>query len=483
MSVLTVFVSARTDELHLERIAAYEAIGQTGRIPLALDTALNKLSDGALLSRTQEEEKRFSGRRTLREQVDALLDASDAFVGVYCRTAGVPDYSIGWLTWIEYELLRFLTRMVFIRSHGLHAERGGGRKPRFHRWRPLTRLQLRRLNALMRDPAHIAELRRDLHDRPRRGRHTRVERVHTVLAERCRFFLKRTQEEAPALSYDLQEFLLPLRNRVTEVRTSVLASSRPGDYRFFPAHADLFESLYSALGQWQDGPGRRAPQRSVRVHVRREVHVENRPAILYPLLRILFQLGMNIRQLFVNCPAPGKRRLEPGILCVARHMRNVDKRQHERLVTSLRRLLREELGEVQEGLRVEVKSTAQLVPGRVSGVHRLRRRGVQAYAVRALNVPGMLWSLTTLIASYGGNIVHLRFDEATGAPPEGSFGAPGCTIDFDVAFELDPKAAREAGPRTRYAVESFHANILTFEHQLKILHGVVSVRRLSSDAP
>ncbi len=487
----TVFVSSRTEELWLERNSVYEAIGLAGKIPIMLDTALNKLTDGAFPRGTAEsDDRRFSGKRSLRTQVDALVDSADFFVGVYGTLAGIPDYSIRWLTWIEYELLRFLTRILCIRRVKDYAGYQTG-PIRLEPWRPLTPKQREKLNDKMRDAEHIAYLRRILMGTPVKKEKGEIEQVHSLLDQRCLFYFKKSPGARTQLSYDLQEFLLPLRPYLREVRTTVLSTARPGDHHFFPAHAQLFEELYRELRARE--PAHVMPRKnaaSIRIELLRRPKRNHGPGVLYPLLRELFQAGFTIKQLFVGgryVKTPAKT--QPGIYCQALAFRGVPIQgaRLREVRRELRTALSRELAPVRHMIKppkIEVSGKPYDPMGPARPVH--SRKGsvnpIRAYTILAINLPGILWSVATLIAAYGGSIVYLNFDDRRRASYGGwMLGEENGGVEFDVAFRIDAKVVKKVGAASKPGIDDYHANIRTFEHQLKVLHGIISVNPIAAE--
>lgn len=458
-----VFVSARTDELWLERNAASAAIATSGLTPLVFDSALNKLSDEVVPEadpgNPERPQKRLSGKRNLRSQVDSLIDASDFFVGVYFHTAGLQEYSTGWLTWVEYELVRFLMRHLLLEDHGLLET---APLPRFHEWKPLAEEERKQLNDFVRSTTRVAEMRRRLQEMAAGSREPEVERLRTVVESRCLLFHKRSREVSPQLSHDLQVFLHPLRGHLREIRTTVReAHSNLGDFHYFPSHAHLFETIHSRLRGVAQPVGA-STGRGVRIRVERRPDADHRVGLLYPLLREVFQRGLSIQQLFVGCSestAPA-----PGITCFATSPREGWNAETDRLH------LAERVESVVPGLpgletHVEVAeppptfAMAEQAPGK------------HAYEVVVLDTPGAVWSVCTLIASYGFDMTYVHFDTrvGSGATPVVTSASPG--VALAIAFE--------DGPRNEHRTLGIQG-IATFEYQLKSLHGVVSIAKTNS---
>ncbi len=483
-----VFISARTDELYLERRAAYEAVGVSGALPLVIDPALNKLTDsmvavrnggGVVVSPVQQ--KRFTGRRELRKQVDAILDAADQFVGIYGLTSGAQQHCIAWLTWIEYELYRFLTRQV---------ERSGvpGIKGLLLDVVPLGehRDRLYRINDLMRSAEYIALLRESLLEGRGRRSSPFSRELHKVMSGRCTLIHKRESGLESRLSYDLQEFLLPIRPYLHEVRTTVLGTPRPGDFHYFPAHARIFELLYEKRPEQpsEDPDALMAHDGLVAIRIRRKPGVPDSSPVLYPLLREVFQAGLDIRLLRIQCLAQGSPSLEEGVFCMAQPIRSGLVEEMELLSSSaiLTAQLERELGGPQPGESdYEIMGTATMTMGDVPpiggsiealGVLRARHAEdrLHAYSIQALDLPGMLWSVATLIASYGGSIVHMNFDCRVCNQRDANQVSE---VTFQVAFLVDE--TKMELPNGAYPQDEFTQGLRTFEHQLRILHGVVSV--------
>jgi hypothetical protein len=497
--------------LYLERLASFEAVGMAGKLPLLLDPALNKLTDTAVpraprkphtsepnpsepnpsepnpskpnpsKPEGEKPENRHSNRRSLRAQVDALVDGADLFIGIYGRTAGNPDYTIGWLTWIEYELLRFLTRLLYFGSkstqNGMWHKLGhGGSKPS-----PPS--QLDELNKLMRDREHISSIRRALLDPSKETGRPYAARLGAVMRNHCMFFLKRDHGDEMRLSYDLQEFLLPLRTELREVRTTVHCAARPGDYHFFPAHAGLFEDLYNRLRMSQKTPrGPSAQQSVLRITIRRESTADNKPAVLYPLLRELFQHGLNVQQLFIQCPSRPGAKPAPGIVCIATPIHSAYSASTlESVAADLKRAILNEFAVGQ--LKVDVFPTPKSRLKRYSPRELLTEMSY-AYSLQVLDVPGILWSIVTLLASYGGNITHMHFDERAviQGGSNGEFDSHGRQVRLEVVFEIDEQGASGVVPLQGESHNDFKHAQRTFEHQLKLLHGVISIAPLAGAA-
>ena len=218
----TVFISSRMDELALERRAAYEAIARARHAPLSFDAALTKLSDSNVSPPPWDgQEQRVSGRRELREQHDTLIDNSEFFLGIYEAGAGEPEYSLHWLSWIEYELVRFLLGRDMVEKR-----KSKGKPPRPSR--ELTR----RVSKKLREDSERAKLLESIASK--KG-------MQKLLRERCLLVWKREPGGVRA-STDLSWFLSCLRTHLKEVRTTRNRVSS-GEYLFVPSDVSLFEMV------------------------------------------------------------------------------------------------------------------------------------------------------------------------------------------------------------------------------------------------
>ena len=432
----TVFISSRSDELWLERNAAYEAIGHSGRTPLLIDASLNKLTDSDLPPGEPADDashKRHSKGRTLRDQIDAFVDAADFFIGIYGVNSGRQNLSIHWMTWIEYELLRFLAR------HAGYAEDSSTES----------------LNDFMRNRKNVTELRRDLLGTS--GATQKIETLRCVLEQRCSFFFKRYPNTKLEPSIDLQRLLSFISPYVLEIRQMVSQVNDGGDFRFYPAHAMLFDHVRE---EFIADTGHSIDHKSgpwVIVEVERSTNggdrVDDRRGVLYPLLRVLFQEGMEIRDLSlgdsnseghgIHCFAGpfGKRKtFEDADLTASRN--NLDSR------------LKRDLKGLPVEYKVEVSQSNPRGNGSPGVSEKKQRPGHHYFELKLLNLPGILWNITTLVTSHRGSIVDMEF-------PFGNTGA-----DNEVGLWLGFESSKE-----------HTGHIRTFEHQLKLMHGVLSIQK------
>lgn len=92
-SVTSVFVSSRMDELREDRATAQKGICQAGCRPLMFEIE--------------------PSWDDLKNELDNIMERSDAFVGLYFTTAGHRGENIHMFTPVEYELYYFATRKIF----------------------------------------------------------------------------------------------------------------------------------------------------------------------------------------------------------------------------------------------------------------------------------------------------------------------------------------------------------------------------------
>ncbi len=477
------FVSARTDELWLERNAISSAVASTGVIPLVFDGALNKLADDALEStgplapssenderagKNPRPDSRTSGKRSLRDQIDSLLDAADFFVGIYSRTSGLQEYAIGWLTWVEYELYRFLMRQLCLGGHGLR--KAGDASAHFHPWCPLEESEVETLNGYMRSKERIEWLRSALQRAALGNDDSESLRVRRVLESRTLLFQKRSRDGGTQLTYDLQEFLLPIRGHLREVRTTLREApgrlNNRGDFHYFPAHARLFQAVRGCLHGLTGGKARDPHAQLLKIHIVQGPSGKRTPGILYPVLREIFQRGLSICAAFVGCSPTDSS--AGGITCYVTSSRpSFDPESESKKLQSRLSALFLQASKIEVNVELEDRA------GRIE-TNRVAEGRASLYRISLLDSPGALWSVCTLVASYGGSISFLCLnppDDSVSLGPK-SIAEPrpaASELLLDLGDKWLPKEGEDESED-----EEAH-DLATFEYQLQSLHAVHAV--------
>ncbi|MCB9899112.1 MAG: hypothetical protein H6825_13985 [Planctomycetes bacterium] len=460
-----IFISARTEEMSWERHAAYHAIRRAGLFPLTFDTALNELSDRALPQAPprRADYVRSSGTRCIADQVDALLDASRFFVGVYGESMGLPDYTLGWLTWLEYEFLRFvsarLQAMAWPRSDVAGFLDGLPREARMLFASPERRPGEQRpraelLSECLRIHAYVHWLRDVL-----AGQGTKwvVDKVQAILQLDMLFLVKKPTDRDYAPSRDLAEFLGGLRCRTPTVRTH-RAPWAKNHQRYRPAHLQVFSAVLARGREWlqqhhkeraeqavrnQASQEPRAPSSEVvRFEISPRLPVANPPAVLYRLLRVLLLEGLDVRRL---CADWGDEQGHRFVVCeaVSYDTAGIMPRSSAPVQDALRNGLG--LPEADFAIRIlDAKQVDARMPTRSS--HGTSSRQCMLHFV---DVPGILWAAVSLVTAHHGNIVSLDARATPDVPALHSASAT-CVIFFEMAESLaspppDPELEYELG--------------------------------------
>lgn len=104
-----VMISSRLDELCASRCAAFRAINDEGWIPALYENEDDYMPEAH--RRVGAVDKRFNDYNS-KQIIDNLVDSAHFFLGIYSSSVGAQSPSLGGLTPIEYEFLRFLLRRV-----------------------------------------------------------------------------------------------------------------------------------------------------------------------------------------------------------------------------------------------------------------------------------------------------------------------------------------------------------------------------------
>jgi hypothetical protein len=111
----TVFISSRMDETGTSRKAAFEAVVESGFVPLMFEAmpalSLQVDSDQIVKVSSGDARKRLRARRREeRLEIDKLIRSADCFIGIYANSMGDPEPTLCGQPPIVYELLRFLVQ-------------------------------------------------------------------------------------------------------------------------------------------------------------------------------------------------------------------------------------------------------------------------------------------------------------------------------------------------------------------------------------
>lgn len=114
----TVFISSRIEELGGSRRAAFDAVLESGLIPLVFEQFPDRRYDEGTLSSAHPApaksglanfRQRVNDRRyEQRAHIDDLLSFADLFIGIYADSMGSRDSFLNGLRPIEYEFVRFM---------------------------------------------------------------------------------------------------------------------------------------------------------------------------------------------------------------------------------------------------------------------------------------------------------------------------------------------------------------------------------------
>ena len=484
--VSTAFVSSRTEELALERRAAYEAITVSGLIPITFDAFLSRLRDADVPQPSVEHELRVSRDRIVRDQVDVLLSQADLFIGIYCETVGTPRRVCGEQPWICYELYRFLVRWVVTTEH----EERRSILPR-DALSEDSRRQLERAGgdvdleaaAWMRADGHrlIPALLRDA--MLGQGDPSLVETVTAIARERVRLYDRAHHRRQP----ELEDFLAPFQNHCVRrfESISIPFELSEGEERYIPAHAMLFTHMRERLGNaLSTGRLQRATvpeaREGVRFHLAESAASLHRPGVLYLLLRCCFQSGLSLEVLRVGStrsrhelqgwavPYRTQGSIDPSVLyfrrALCRTIRHLDPEcpAHQDPIACV---------DVDVPCLVRVDRSPVPSDSDSKALRAAQRRESQwewGYRFRFVDVPGTLWNLVSLITSYRGNITYLTYDAFFDRREEHEkvgFDRGNRVVEFEIGIASD-------------ADRGFGIERAAFEYQVKCLHGYISSNRL-----
>lgn len=472
----TVFISSRTEELANERRAAYEAVAAAGLYPLIFDASLNRLRDIDIPMRRSslEGERRRATDRILRDQVDALIGQSDLFVGIYYRTIGPPQEVVGQSAWLQYELIRFLTRHIVTKEHLTSSEI----IPR-DQYHLLTRKELENVKGDV-EKETSAWMRAGGHRRHRevlysalKGKVDSPLRTVALDIARDRIFLFTRQENRDWIwDGDLQTLLDPfIKVSVVPFQSHLEKAKAPEtDYCFIPADAQLFRSLHEQCKRFSDDQVARessqAPEPLISFHLsdtkftHDQYYMLNQPGVLSQVLRSCFQAGLDVQLLLVqhprDCDKPPIRGWAKPYRTPVHDGQRTD--YHEKLRDSFKGLL---------DLPFEIGSVARPTGSESKVIRREEHRKGEwsyAYKVRFVDVPGSLWSIVSLITAYHGNISYFTYDADWDSRE-----------DFTkVGFEPHNRIVEiQFGIKSEEGHE-FSRRIKMFEYQLKCMSGYIS---------
>jgi glycine cleavage system regulatory protein len=307
LSVSTVFISSRMEEVAIERRAAFNAAYESGLVPLLFETE--------------------PGRVGLKVKLDQLVDRADLFVGIYYRTFGVRyEEELFGMTPIEYEFLRFLEvwKARYLYDRLLHEGctwRFGGAE---------SKVADRTLEGL-RDPKirrehlhqiwRVANIEEDhwphFKDAPDYMREPDLGVYRYILRTRVCAFTRGDGEDS-SISSDLSTFLpsrmhfchcrfrarsVPRRGHVTEelpaVGRGVPVPPMPAE-RFTEPHVDLYHGLKERLGRAVSARVLEVTPPGQGSCVTLKIESDDREGLLEEILEVLFTASLNISLLVLD---------------------------------------------------------------------------------------------------------------------------------------------------------------------------------------
>ena len=488
----------------MERRAAYEAISSAGFVPLVFDSPLNHLRDHDIPQSGVRSERRRSRDRVLRDQVDVLLSQADLFIGIYHETLGPCGWRVtGEQSWLEYELYRFITKFVVQEEASLGLEIF----PR-DQFPDTTKRDLKnakddeaRTSAFMRAGHHSIQPQLIRAALAATGPEQLVRTVQDIARRRVRLYHREDREPEPAL----REFLSPFEPFSTRGFKSSSSPYPQADNieRFIPAHGGLFAHIHDRFIAavkseelrktfWRGyGPGDSIVHFGIRSDHRRY----QRPGMLYLILRSCFQAALRLELVVVTTKSGDQD--ENRVDLWASPFRSDDTpmeacdRAREQLCDVFSRLRD---GCLQAGLdqgsslpdQVSCRASNErncpievdlrelpddnLYSKKVRTQQRRAGHWKWAYRMRFLDVPSTLWSIVSLLASYGGNVAYLTFDsffDRRANADKVGFEADNQVMEVELGIGSDPESA-----------PGFSGDVHAFEYQLKCLYGYISSRRV-----